>query len=192
MFAEEPSAPRARAPLTILQLNDVYSTVPIDGAGGLARVATLKRRLSEAGLTPLLVMAGDFLSPSVASSVFKGEQMVAALNAAGLDMATFGNHEFDFGADVLRQRMKESKWQWLASNLVDGTGKPLAGHGAVRRADVRQPPRGLHRPDQHDRADGIRAASRGIVPTDPFEATAQVPEGAGGRRKWMPWSPSPT
>ena len=126
-FSEEPSAPRARAPLTILQINDVYSTVPIDGAGGLARVATLKRRLSEAGLTPLLVLAGDFLSPSVASSVFKGEQMVAALNAAGVDMATFGNHEFDFGADVLRQRMKESRWQWVASNLVDASGKPLAG-----------------------------------------------------------------
>ena len=96
---EEPSAPRARAPLTILQINDVYSTVPIDGAGGLARVATLKQRLTEAGRTPILVLAGDFLSPSVASSVFKGEQMVAALNAAGVDIATFGNHEFDFGLD---------------------------------------------------------------------------------------------
>ena len=160
LVREEPSAPRARAPLTILQINDVYSTVPIDGAGGLARVATLKRRLSEAGLTTLLVLAGDFLSPSVASSVFKGEQMVAALNAAGLDMATFGNHEFDFGADVLRQRMKESKWPWVASNLVDDAGKPLAGTVPYAGADVRRLARRLHRPDQHDRADGVRAAAR--------------------------------
>src|SRR5205085_5963059 len=42
---EEPGSPRARAPLTFLQINDVYSTVPIDGAGGLARVATLKKQL---------------------------------------------------------------------------------------------------------------------------------------------------
>ncbi len=128
---EEPSSPRARAPLTILQLNDVYSAVPVDGpegAGGLARVATLKQRLAEAGRTPLLVLAGDFLSPSVASSIFKGEQMVAALNAAGLDLATLGNHEFDFGVDVLLQRMRESKWQWVISNVVDtNTGKPLGG-----------------------------------------------------------------
>src|SRR5689334_12190493 len=126
-FVEEPSAPRAQAPLTILQINDVYSTVPIDGRGGLARVAGLKQLLTKAGRTPLLVLAGDFLSPSVASSVFKGEQMVAALNAAGLDIATFGNHEFDFGLDVLRLRIKESRWTWLASNVTDRAGRPLAG-----------------------------------------------------------------
>src|SRR5262245_52594846 len=81
---EEPSSPRAVAPLTFLQVNDVYSTTPVDGLGGLARVATLKQQLAAAGRTPLLVVAGDLLSPSVASSIFKGEQMVAALNAAGM------------------------------------------------------------------------------------------------------------
>ncbi len=101
--------------------------LPVDGLGGLARVATLKAQLAKAGRTPLLVIAGDFLSPSVASSVFKGEQMVAALNAAGLDLATLGNHEFDFGVDVLLQRMKESRWQWVVSNVVDAAGQPIGG-----------------------------------------------------------------
>lgn len=125
---EEPSSPRARTALTILQLNDVYSTVPIDDIGGLARVATLRSRLAAAGLTPLVLMAGDFLSPSVASSIFKGEQMVAALNAAGLDIATLGNHEFDFGPDVLLQRMREARWQWVISNVIDSrTNQPVGG-----------------------------------------------------------------
>lgn len=125
---EEPSSPRAGAPLTILQINDVYSTVPIDGLGGVARVATLKQHVAAAGRTPLMVLAGDFLSPSVASSTFRGEQMVAALNAAGLDLATLGNHEFDFGVDVLIQRMREAKWQWVVSNIIDtDTGKPIGG-----------------------------------------------------------------
>src|SRR5262249_37633575 len=101
---EESASPRLPAPLTFLQINDVYSTLPVDGAGGLARVATLKAQMMAAGRTPLLVLAGDFISPSVASTVFKGEQMVAALNAVGLDFATLGNHEFDFGRDVLIQR----------------------------------------------------------------------------------------
>ena len=75
-----------------------------------------------------MVMAGDFLSPSVASSVFKGEQMIAALNAAGLDLATLGNHEFDFGDDVLIQRMRESRFEWVVSNVVDtNTGQPIGG-----------------------------------------------------------------
>src|SRR5262245_6202687 len=72
--ADDVGAPRVGAPLTILQLNDVYSTVPVDGAGGLARVATLKQRLTRDGATTLMLLAGDFLSSSVASTVFKGEQ----------------------------------------------------------------------------------------------------------------------
>ena len=124
----EPGSPRYRAPLTFLQLNDVYSTQPVDGMGGLARVATFKQRLSTPDRTVLLVLAGDFLSPSVASSIFKGEQMVAALNEAGLDLATLGNHEFDFGKDVLLQRMREAKWEWVISNVTDtATGKPVGG-----------------------------------------------------------------
>jgi 5'-nucleotidase/UDP-sugar diphosphatase len=123
---QEPGTPRAQAALTFLQINDVYSTTPIDGAGGLARVATIKRRLSAGGHPVVMALAGDFLSPSVASTVFKGEQMVAALNAAGLDFATFGNHEFDFGIDVLAQRMSESKFQWVVSNVLDArTGKTI-------------------------------------------------------------------
>jgi 2',3'-cyclic-nucleotide 2'-phosphodiesterase (5'-nucleotidase family) len=125
---DERSSPRASAPLTVLQINDVYSTVPIDGLGGLARVATLKQNLARAGQTPLLIIAGDFLSPSVASSTFKGEQMVAALNATGLDLATLGNHEFDFGVDTLIQRMGEARWQWVVSNVIDtNTGQPIGG-----------------------------------------------------------------
>jgi 5'-nucleotidase len=123
---EDAGAPRAAAPLTILQINDVYSTVPVADVGGLARVATLKRRLAAAGRTPFLILAGDFLSSSVASTIFKGEQMIAALNATGLDMATLGNHEFDFGVDLLLQRMKEARWQWVVSNVIDlQTGQPI-------------------------------------------------------------------
>jgi 5'-nucleotidase len=126
--AQQDFAARAAAPVTFLQMNDVYTTVPIDGQGGLARVATLKQNLAKAGRTPFLVLAGDFLAPSVASSVFKGEHMIAALNAAGLDLATLGNHEFDFGDDVLIQRMHEATFQWVVSNVVDtNTGQPIGG-----------------------------------------------------------------
>jgi 2',3'-cyclic-nucleotide 2'-phosphodiesterase (5'-nucleotidase family) len=116
---DQAGSPRQQSQLTLLQINDVYSTIPINGAGGLARVATLKQRMSAGGHPVLMLLAGDFLSPSVASSVFKGEQMVATLNAAGLDYATLGNHEFDFGINVLKQRMAESSFTWVISNVVD-------------------------------------------------------------------------
>ena len=126
VFAEQEFAARNAAPVTFLQINDVYSTVAVDGLGGLARVATLKKNLANAGRTPFLVIAGDFLSPSVTSSVFKGEHMIAALNAAGLDLATLGNHEFDFGDDELIRRMHEATFQWVVSNVVDtNTSMPI-------------------------------------------------------------------
>jgi 5'-nucleotidase / UDP-sugar diphosphatase len=121
---------RASAPLTLLQINDVYTIRTVDGStpGGLARVAALKKQLSAPGKAVLLVVAGDFLSPSVESSIFKGKQMVDTLNAVGVDIATLGNHEFDFGPDVLRERMKEARWQWVVSNVLDeATGKPIGG-----------------------------------------------------------------
>ena len=52
------------APLTFLQLNDVYTTLPVDNEGGLARVATVKKICHVAGATPLLVFAGYCLAQS--------------------------------------------------------------------------------------------------------------------------------
>lgn len=125
---------RARAIVTLLQVNDVYSSLPVDGgkAGGVARYAALVKQLkadaAKNGRHVVTVLPGDFLSPSVASGVFKGKQMVDALNAAGLDIGTLGNHEFDFGPDVLRERMKEARWKWVVSNVLDeATGKPVGG-----------------------------------------------------------------
>jgi 2',3'-cyclic-nucleotide 2'-phosphodiesterase (5'-nucleotidase family) len=76
----------------------------------------------------VFILSGDFLSPSVESTFLQGAQMVAALNAIGLDYATFGNHEFDFGPTVLLERMNESKFRWLSANVVDRrTGRPFGG-----------------------------------------------------------------
>ncbi len=111
------------ARITILQLNDLYDIMPVDKGkkGGLARVATLRDRIAKESPDAVLVLAGDFLSPSTMSSVFQGSQMVATLNAAGLDLATFGNHEFDFGEQVTLQRMRESRFTWVSSNVLDPT-----------------------------------------------------------------------
>src|SRR4030095_10001062 len=96
--------------------------------GGLARVATLQKQIRVKSPNTLFLLAGDFISPSVASRLFKGKQMIAALNAAQLDIATFGNHEFDFGPEVLLERMKESRFAYTVANVIDkSTGKPFGG-----------------------------------------------------------------
>ncbi len=109
--------------LTLLQLNDVYQISPVDKgkSAGLARVATLRKRIAAEAPNTIFVLAGDTLSPSVASNIFKGAQMISAWNSTGLDYAVLGNHEFDFGDEVLIERMKESKFAWLGSNVIDRT-----------------------------------------------------------------------
>jgi 2',3'-cyclic-nucleotide 2'-phosphodiesterase (5'-nucleotidase family) len=126
--AQDASSFQSGAQLTILQLNDVYETTPVGALGGVARVATLKQNVAKSGATPVVILAGDFLSSSVASSVFKGEQMIEAFNAMGLDFATLGNHEFDFGKDVLLRRMAASRFQYVVANVLDeSTGRPIGG-----------------------------------------------------------------
>lgn len=110
-----------RVKVTFLQLNDVYQTSPVDRGshGGLARVSTLKKHIMAAIPDAIFVLAGDTLSPSVASQLFKGRQMIAAWNALNLDYATFGNHEFDFGPFEFIERMKDSKFVWICANVSD-------------------------------------------------------------------------
>lgn len=113
-------------PVRFLSINDVYVTDTMaDGQGGLARVATVRRRLADQGPV-LFVLAGDLLSPSLLSKYYNGRQMVEALDSARLDYATFGNHEFELPVDTLDARIAQSTFKWISSNctLADGTPFP--------------------------------------------------------------------
>src|SRR5262245_56585046 len=95
--------------------------------GRLGRLLTLRTSLVQTNTHTVFLLAVDPISPSVESITYKGAQMIEAWNTVGIDYATFVNHEFDFGLDVLRERMKESKFAWVAANVVDKkTGKPFA------------------------------------------------------------------
>jgi 2',3'-cyclic-nucleotide 2'-phosphodiesterase (5'-nucleotidase family) len=71
----------------------------------------------------ITTFGGDLISPSLMSGLTKGAQMIELYNALGTDLAVFGNHEFDFGDDVLKARMNESRFPWLTGNLTGPDGK---------------------------------------------------------------------
>jgi 5'-nucleotidase / UDP-sugar diphosphatase len=128
-------APEPLNPVRFLLINDVYVADTLsDGTGGLARVATVRNRLADQNQPAdddqpadqgrvLFVLAGDFLSPSLLTKYYGGRQMVEALNAAKLDYATFGNHEFELPRDTLIARIGESSFKWLSSNCTLADGK---------------------------------------------------------------------
>ena len=109
-------------PVRFLLVNDVYIADTIAGGrGGLARVATVRQRLADQG--PIVfALAGDVLSPSVLSKYYRGRQMVEAFNAAKLDYATFGNHEFDIDVDTLTALIDASNFKWISSNCTLASG----------------------------------------------------------------------
>ena len=120
--------------VTFVQINDVYEIAPMQGGkvGGVARVATLKKDELAKNPNTFMVMAGDFLSPSVYNSLkyegksIRGKQMVESLNSAALDLAVFGNHEFDIKEAELQDRINESTFNWVASNTFHKTKSGIA------------------------------------------------------------------
>ncbi|MDP2453171.1 MULTISPECIES: bifunctional UDP-sugar hydrolase/5'-nucleotidase [unclassified Kaistella] len=120
--------------ITFVQINDVYEIAPMQGGkvGGVARVSTLKKEELAKNPNTFMVMAGDFLSPSVYNSLkyegksIRGKQMVESLNSAGLDLAVFGNHEFDIKEAELQDRINESTFNWVASNTFHKTKSGIA------------------------------------------------------------------
>lgn len=115
----------------LIQINDVYEIMPVSKEGGMAKVATVYNSYKQVNPNTYLVIAGDFFSPSALGTArvdgerLAGKQMVAMLNAIPLYLATFGNHEFDVNEAQFNQRMQESKFGWVSSNVWNAQGAPL-------------------------------------------------------------------
>lgn len=124
------------ATLTLLTVNDVYEVAPVQGQGGLAELMTLLRAERATATHHLTTVNGDFLSPSLMSALFKGAQMVALFNALGVDVVVFGNHEFDLGPEVTQQRLAESSFAWLGTNVLGPGGQPFGGSLATMTRQV--------------------------------------------------------
>ncbi len=120
------------AKVTFFHTNDVYEISPARGWGGLAELATLLKRERAQAPNSVTTFGGDLISPSLMSGLTKGTQMIELYNALGTDFAVLGNHEFDFGDDVLKARMNESKFPWMAGNLTGPDGKLF--HTAIATA----------------------------------------------------------
>lgn len=106
-----------RGNLRLLTVNDVYTANSIDGTGGWAQLQTLIQK--HRTRNTLLCVNGDFLGGSPLAEHFNGANVIDILNKLKVDLACIGNHEFDYGPEVLKQRMQQSKFLWLGTNVRD-------------------------------------------------------------------------
>ena len=101
--------------LTIIHLNDWDDMTAAPRIAAV--VAREKARAASLGSPILVTFGGDMISPSTLSAIDQGAHMIALADAIGFDIGVTGNHEFDYGTDVLEERLAESSMIWLAGNV---------------------------------------------------------------------------
>ena len=104
--------------IVILHTNDVHGAID-----NYASVAALEDAYEAAGAQVLLMDAGDFSQGSTSVNVSEGATAVELMNMAGYDVATTGNHEFDFGYANLKTLMEQAEFPILAANAFTAEGE---------------------------------------------------------------------
>lgn len=178
--------------IQFVQINDVYEIAPIEAGkvGGVARVASIKKELKAKNPHTYMIMAGDFVSPSVYNSLMyegkriRGKQMVESLNAAGLDIAGFGNHEFDISETELQSRINESTFDWISSNSYHKTKENIVPFVKTNAAGSNRLPTYIIRTFTDADGTSVKVGFMGInipfnkaayvVYTDPLESAEKI------------------
>lgn len=89
--------------ITFLHVNDIYEIAPIGGQGGLAELGALLKQERARSAHGITTFGGDLISPSILSGLTEGAQMIDLMSRLGVDIAVLGNHEFDFGPELLAE-----------------------------------------------------------------------------------------
>ena len=132
------AAPAAAEPvtLTLLHVNDFDRIEDSKERGGLARLMTLVNQERAAAAHAVFTHGGDTISPSLLSGFDKGAHIIDLFNEAELDLMVLGNHEFDFGAEVTRQRVSEARFPIVSANAIGSSGTLIEGTLATWTTEV--------------------------------------------------------
>lgn len=118
--------------ITILETSDVHGNImPINYADnkerdlGLAKIASIIKREREKSSNILLIDNGDLIQGTPLTYYYakinseKTNPIIEVLNILKYDLAVIGNHEFNYGQDILTKAMEQSKFPWLSANIID-------------------------------------------------------------------------
>ncbi len=104
----------------ILHSNDVHGAI-----SGYANMAGLAAEYEAKGAEVILADAGDYSQGAVSVSSNKGLNAVTLMNKVGYDVATLGNHEFDYGYEQLTKNLEAADFENICCNIVGADGKKL-------------------------------------------------------------------
>ena len=109
-----------KADVTILYTNDVHTYIDNKSPKPTyAAIAALKKSIEDTGRDVLLVDAGDHIQGTAYGSMDDGATIIELMNEAGYDLATPGNHEFDYGMARAKAVLREADFPYVSCNWVD-------------------------------------------------------------------------
>ena len=157
----------------ILHTNDVHGAVE-----GYAYIAQLKADYEAKGAEVILVDAGDYSQGKTYVSVTKGADAVTMMNAAGYDVVTLGNHEFDYGYAQLKENMSKAKFKVVCADVFNEDGTPIfdANYTYTTKSGVKVGFFGMETPETQTKANPALIKGLTFATGDAFTkaATDQV------------------
>ena len=153
----------------ILHTNDVHGAVE-----GYAYIAQLKADYEAKGAEVILVDAGDFSQGTTYVSTTKGADAVTMMNAAGYDVVTLGNHEFDYGYAQLKENMSKAKFKVVCADVFNEDGTPIfdANYTCTTKSGVKVGFFGMETPETQTKANPALIKGLTFATDDAFTKAA--------------------
>ena len=122
-FAETAETEVEHQPVVVLYTNDVHCG--IEDAIGYAGLAAYEKAYEKLGYEVILVDNGDAIQGGPIGTLSKGEYIIDIMNAVGYDIATIGNHEFEYGMDVFMSLREKAEFPYISANFCDLEGNTI-------------------------------------------------------------------
>lgn len=153
----------------ILHTNDVHGAI-----AGYAYITALKADFEAKGAEVILVDAGDYSQGTSYVSVTKGLDAIEMMNAAGYDVVTLGNHEFDYGYTQLKDNMTKAKFKVLCADVFNADGTPIfdANYTYTTKSGVKVGFFGMETPETQTKANPTKIKGLTFATNDAFTKAA--------------------
>ncbi len=153
----------------ILHTNDVHGAI-----AGYAYITALKADYEAKGAEVILVDAGDYSQGTSYVSVTKGLDAIEMMNAAGYDVVTLGNHEFDYGYTQLKDNMAKAKFKVLCADVFNADGTPIfdANYTYTTKSGVKVGFFGMETPETQTKANPTKIKGLTFATNDAFTKAA--------------------
>ena len=166
-WADEPKPLNGKT--VILHTNDVHGSIEL-----YAKVAAMKGDYEAQGAQVILADAGDYSQGTVYVSVNKGKDAVTMMNAAGYDVATIGNHEFDYGYAQLKSNLDSAVFKVVCANVLQDGSPVFDAYTMINKGGVQVAFVGLETPEAQTKANPALIQGLTFLAGDEMYAAVQT------------------